>query len=65
MSRYFTRTKAAKPKAEWDDDWGLIMPFGIPSVPEHEATDTGLLDRRGDCIMRAQNPMGFGRDDEL
>lgn len=28
-------------------------------VSDHEATDTGLIDKRGDTIMRAANPMGF------
>lgn len=31
---------------------------------DDEATDTGLLDVNGDPIMRAPNPIGFGRDDE-
>ena len=28
-------------------------------VSDHKAADTGLVDHRGDPIMRAPNPMGF------
>ena len=34
------------------------------SVPSHVATDTGLLDSKGQPIMRAPNPVGFGKDGE-
>jgi len=63
MSRYFVQRRAPAPRGE--DDW---VPVGnswhVPSVPDHEATDTGLLDVHGDRIMRAPNHMGFGRDGE-
>lgn len=62
MSRYFTR-----PRALWvADDLDMSSPahMGIPSVCDHEATDTGLLDATGEPIMRAPRPIGFGRDDE-
>jgi len=55
--RYFTRPKA-KVRADYDEYWP--DPFiNIPSVCEHEATDTGLIDAAGDTIMRAPNPDGF------
>lgn len=60
MSRYFTRRTAPKATHYVEDDH-----YGDPPrdrdlfVPEHRATDTGLLDHRGDRIMRAPNPCGF------
>lgn len=36
----------------------------IPTVPDHEATYTGLLNADGDRIMRAPRPIGFGRDED-
>lgn len=36
----------------------------VPTVCDHEAVDTGLIDQDGNMILRAPNPMGFGRDDE-
>lgn len=33
-------------------------------VPEHEPVETGLLWEDGEPIMRAPNPIGFGRDEE-
>lgn len=65
MSRYFVSKRALRVPSAWIDD----DPFGAPMVPslsvsDHEAVDTGLLDVHGDAIMRAPNPMGFGRDDE-
>lgn len=65
MSRYFVQPRRQPPARSSDDDW---VPIGnvwhIPAVPDHEATDTGLLDAHGNPIMRAPNPMGFGRDGE-
>lgn len=62
MSRYFTRAARHYIEDEtFDSDTPLIP---SPCVPDHEATDTGLLDLRGDMIMRAPNPIGFGRDGE-
>jgi hypothetical protein len=34
------------------------------SVPEHIETDTGLIDIRGEAIVRFPRPIGFGRDHE-
>lgn len=58
MARYFT----AKPRADVFDDCYPLLPD--LHVPEHNPVDTGLLDVRGDAIMRAPNPIGFGRDNE-
>lgn len=59
MPRYFTRRPSAR---HWVEDEtfaneGPMLP--AISVSDHEATDTGLLDQHGDCIMRAPNPVGF------
>lgn len=58
MTRYFTRPRAA-PEGRWDDPM-------IPAinVSDHQPVDTGLVDKHGDPIMRAPNPIGFGRDKE-
>ena len=56
MSRYFTRGSG------WvEDETFSSAPGPLPSVcaPEHEATDTGLLDAKGKRIWRAPNPIGF------
>lgn len=63
MPRYFTVRKS-RAWVEDEDAWGEGSPVGVPMAWEHEATDTGLLDAEGDCIMRAPNPVGFGKDDE-
>ena len=63
MNRYFTKRPSARGYVEdflYDDP----IRADAPSVPEHVATDTGLLDMHGDAIMRAPNPIGFGRDVE-
>lgn len=59
MSRYFTR--AARPKAFWVEDETYSEPInnGLPTVCDHEATDTGLLDKDGNSIWRGPNPIGF------
>jgi hypothetical protein len=54
MPRYVTRS--TKPRCNWDDNVPMLPSL---SVPEHEYVDTGLLDHRGDPILRAPNPMGF------
>ncbi|WP_343518101.1 hypothetical protein [Sphingomonas sp.] len=57
MSRYFTKGKNLRPRADWlDEEYPLIPPL---TVDDHEATDTGILDGDGDTIWRAPNPMGF------
>jgi len=44
--------------------WSEDAPSHAPDVPEHVAVDTGLIDLDGNAIMRAPNPIGFGKDDE-
>lgn len=62
MPRYFS---APRPVRADDDDGWFPAPM-IPDihVPEHHPVDTGLVDSRGNTIMRAPYPIGFGRDDE-
>lgn len=58
MPRYFTRPRAVL----WvEDEHCSPEPGRVEhlTVPVHEATDTGLLDINGDCILRAPNQMGF------
>jgi hypothetical protein len=65
MPRYFTRPRATR--ALWVEDEHFSPDPGVlnmPTVSDHEATDTGLLDANGDCIMRAPNPIGFGKDED-
>lgn len=62
MARYFTRPKTAATRALWvSDDLDEPARAGRLSidVPEHEATDTGILDARGETIWRAPRGMGF------
>lgn len=63
MSRYFSRKRATQWVADdlGPEDTGMLPTL---SVSDHEAADTGLLDADGVPIMRAPNPMGFGRDGE-
>lgn len=61
MARYFTRPRAW---VEDEDAWDAVKTDHIPTVSDHEAVDTGILDVFGNTIMRAPNPIGFGRDDE-
>lgn len=57
MPRYFSKpAKAQQPKAEW---WWEDPVRNMPYVCDHEATSTGLLDKNGDTIWRAPNPIGF------
>jgi hypothetical protein len=53
VTRYFTRPRAA-PDGDFDDP--MLPPL---SVSEHVPVDTGLVDKRGDRIMRAPNRVGF------
>lgn len=61
MPRYFTRPRAFYV----EDDVGREgrVP-DTPMVPEHVATDTGLLDAAGDTIWRAPPRMGFRFGDD-
>ena len=61
MPRYFTRPRSYVADDLDAGDGPMILEI---SVPEHEATDTGILDANGDPIMRAPRPIGFGRMEE-
>ena len=63
MPRYFSK-RATATRADDDGYYPVGNSWFVPTVSDHEATDTGLLDVNGDQIMRAPNPIGFGRDDE-
>lgn len=58
MPRYFIQRRPKSWIAD-DDTWTVPVATSIPTVCDHEATDTGLIDANGDAIMRAPNPMGF------
>jgi len=60
MSRYYTQRRAVRA-----DRWELDPLVPELSVPDHAPTDTGLVDKNGDPIMRAPNPMGFWKGHEL
>jgi hypothetical protein len=51
--RYFTRPRAA-PDGHCNDP---LLPS--LNVSDHVASNTGLVDHRGDPIMRAPRPVGF------
>lgn len=60
MARYVRM--ARKPRADWIDDDGPMLPS--ITVDDHEAVETGLIWQDGEPVMRTPNPMGFGRDRE-
>lgn len=60
MARYFTR----KAWVEDEEAWDAPVNDHVPTVCDHEPIDTGLIDKDGNAIMRAPNPVGFGKDDE-
>lgn len=65
MSRYFSAPRALIVLEPMIAENTSFQPWPLlPSVcaPDFEATDTGLIDKRGDPIMRAPNPVGFGKD---
>lgn len=59
--RYFTRPKACWVESDYRIEDGKPL---VPHIEasDHKDVDTGLVDKRGDPIMRAPNPMGFGGD---
>ena len=65
MSRYFTRPRAGKPLFVETPLWDDAEPHR-PSitVTDHLPVDTGLVNTRGEPIMRSPRPIGFGRDGE-
>lgn len=56
VAKYFTQV-AHKEKSSYID--GSYIHDFVPCVSEHVATDTGLVDKNGNAIMRMPNPMGF------
>lgn len=58
MPRYFI-ARRSKAWIEDEEAWDAPINNHVPTVCDHEATDTGLLDVNGDAIMRAPNPIGF------
>lgn len=63
MTRYFTIRHPQQPRSE-DDWWPTGNSWHIPTVCDHHATNTGLLDADGNTIWRAPEPMGFQWRDE-
>lgn len=57
---------SGRSKSEWEDDWIERVPVAehIPTVSDHEAVDTGLVDKSGEPIMRMPYPVGFLWGDE-
>jgi hypothetical protein len=56
MPRYFSAPRRSR--AGYDpDDWNPLIPS--LTVDDHVPIETGLIDHRGDPIMRAPNPVGF------
>lgn len=62
--RYFIQRRARSFFVADEDTWTADVAGHMPTVCDHEATDTGLLDANGDMIMRAPNPIGFGKDED-
>lgn len=60
MARYFRKPQAWREVYDCDD----LVSDHVPVVSEHVAIDTGLIDKDGYPIMRAPNPIGFGKDEE-
>jgi len=59
MARYFSKPRRIAAWVEDEEAWDAPVSDHIPTVSDHEATDTGLVDLNGDSIMRAPNPIGF------
>lgn len=61
MRRYFIR-----PRANFQGDFNPADPPMIPDicVSDHRPIDTGLVDQRGDRIMRMPEMVGFHRAGE-
>ncbi len=65
--RYFIRKQPRASDGAWvPHDWGSddVLHQPIPTVCDHNAIETGLLDSNGDMIMRAPRPIGFKRDED-
>ena len=48
---------------QWDEHQEQSLDV-VPTVWDHEAVETGLLDHRGAPIYRLPNEIGFGRSHE-
>lgn len=57
MTRYFTAPH--RPRSWIADDVFEEPMRHVPTVCDHHAVDTGLIDAEGNTIWRAPNPMGF------
>lgn len=57
--RYIRAT--VPPKADYADYWPLVPDIRVDG---EKIVDTGLIWEDGSSIMRTQNPIGFGRDEE-
>lgn len=67
MARYFTQPSAVivpEPMI-WENTY-ISRTAMVPGVcaSDFVATDTGLLNSRGERILRAPNPVGFGKDED-
>ena len=58
MPRYFTAPHRQRAWIEDDVYYGDSQNH-VPTVSDHEAIDTGLIDKDGNTIWRAPNPIGF------
>lgn len=61
MSRY--RSKAYKPM-QVEDAWYHDPLHPELTVDGEKQVDTGLVDAKGNAIIRMQEPIGFGRNRE-
>lgn len=61
MSRY-VRANGQRPAANWFDDDSPLVP--CITVDDAPAIDTGLFWHDGSPIMRVNDPIGFGRENE-
>lgn len=62
MTRYVRQTAPRQYSDAWADD--AFAEPAMLTVCDHDAVDTGLLFDDGTPILRAPNPIGFGREDE-
>jgi hypothetical protein len=58
MTRYTTRRPVRLFYVE-DDTYSEPSSVGLPEVPDHVATFTGLIDADGREIWRSPDPIGF------
>ena len=51
-------------RSYFDDEYPDQIVVPNVTVADHVPVDTGLIDMRGNAIMRLPLPVGFGRDNE-